>query len=65
MRVTSMRETRGAYRVWEGKSEEKRPIGRCRLKWEDNIKKELQEVGGGGAWTALLCLRIGTGRGLL
>ena len=64
MRVTSMGETRGAYRVLVGKPEEKRQIGRPRLKWEDNIKMELEEVGW-GAWTALLCLRIGTGRGLL
>jgi hypothetical protein len=59
-----MGETRGAHRVLVGKPEEKRLIGRPRLKWEGNINMELQEVGC-GAWTALLCLRIGTGRGLL
>jgi hypothetical protein len=54
---------RGAYRVLVGNPEEKRPIGRPRPKWEDNIKMELEEVGW-GARTALLCVRIGTGRGL-
>ena len=29
---------RGAYRVWVGKPEGKRPFGRHRLRWEDNIK---------------------------
>jgi hypothetical protein len=59
-----MGETRGAHRVLVGKPEEKRPIGRPRLKWEGNVKMKLQEVGW-GTWTALLCLRIGTGRVLL
>jgi len=39
---------RGAYRVLEGKPEEKRPLGRPRRRWEDNIKMDLQEVGYGG-----------------
>jgi hypothetical protein len=64
VRVTSVGETRGAYKVLVGKPEEMRPIGRPRLKWEGNMKMELQEVGWGEC-TALLCLRIGTGRGLL
>jgi len=38
---------RGIYRVSVGKHEEKRPLGRARRKWEDNIKIELQEVGCG------------------
>ena len=29
------------------KPEQKRPLGRCRLRWEDNIKMDLQEVGWG------------------
>jgi hypothetical protein len=36
---------RGAYRVLVGKPEEKRPLGRPRRRWEDNIKMDLQEVG--------------------
>jgi len=40
-----MEERRGVYRVLVGKSEEKRPIGRPRRRWEDNIKKDIQEVG--------------------
>jgi hypothetical protein len=36
------------YRVLVGKSEGKRPLGRPRRRWEDNIKIDLQEVGCGG-----------------
>jgi hypothetical protein len=43
-----MREGRGVYKVLVGKSEGKRPLGRPRCRWEDNIKAELQEVGCGG-----------------
>ena len=35
------------HRVLVGKPEEKRPLGRPRRRWEDNIKMDLQEVGGG------------------
>jgi hypothetical protein len=35
------RERRGVYRVLEGKPEGKRPLGRPRLRWEDNIKMDL------------------------
>ena len=35
------------HRVLVGKPEGKRPLGRPRRKWEDNIKMDLQEVGGG------------------
>jgi hypothetical protein len=35
------------YRVPVGKPEGKRPLGRPRRRWEDNIKMDLQEVGGG------------------
>ena len=38
-------ERRGAYRVLLGKSEGKRPFGRTRHRWEDNIRMHLQEVG--------------------
>jgi hypothetical protein len=43
-----MRENMNAYRVWEGKPEGKRPPGRPRYKWEDNIRIYLGEVGWGG-----------------
>jgi hypothetical protein len=39
-----MEEGRGEYRVWVGKLEGKRPLGRPRRRWEDNIKAYLQEV---------------------
>jgi len=44
----SMGEGRGVYRVLVGKPEGKRPRGRPRRRWEDNIKIGLQEVGCGG-----------------
>jgi len=37
---------RGLHRVLVGKPEGKRPLGRPRRRWEDNIKMDLQEVGG-------------------
>ena len=40
-------------RVLVGKPEGKRPLGRPRRRWEDNIKMDLQEVGGGGDWMEL------------
>jgi len=49
-----MGEKRGVYRVLVGKPEGKRPLGRPRRRWEDNIKMVLQEVGGGcGDWMEL------------
>ena len=46
--VARMGERRGVYRVSVEKSERKRPLGRPRRRWEDNIKLALQEVGCGG-----------------
>ena len=43
--VACMREERGAYRVLGGKPEGKRPLGRPRRRWVDNIRMDLQEVG--------------------
>jgi hypothetical protein len=40
-----MGEGRGVYRVLVGKPEGKRPLGRPRHRWEDNIRMDLQEVG--------------------
>ena len=45
--VARMGEERGAYRVLVGKPEEKRPLGRPRRRWVDNIRMDLQEVGCG------------------
>ena len=42
-----MGEEKGVYRVLVGKPEGKRPLGRPRRRWEDNIKMDLQEVEGG------------------
>ena len=42
-----MGEGRGVYRVLVGKPERKRPLGRPRRRWEDNIRMDLQEVGSG------------------
>ena len=46
--VARMGETRGLHRVLVGKPEGKRPLERPRLRWEDNIKMDLDEVGCGG-----------------
>ena len=52
--VARMGEERGVHRVLVGKPEGKRPLGRPRRRWEDNIKMDLQEVGGGcGDWMEL------------
>jgi hypothetical protein len=45
--VVIMGDRRGAYRVLVGKPEGKRPLGRPRGRWEDNIRMDLQEVGCG------------------
>ena len=52
--VERMGERRGVYKVLVGKPEGKRPLGRPRSRWEDNIKMDLQEVGCGGVdWIEL------------
>ena len=45
--VARMGERRGVYRFLVGKPEDKRPLGRPRFRWEDNINMDLQEVGCG------------------
>ena len=40
-----MEQSRNAYRVLVGKPESKRPLGRPRRRWEDNIKMDLREAG--------------------
>ena len=52
--VARMVEERGVYRVLVGKPEGKRPLGRPRRRWVDNIRMDLQEVGCGyGDWIGL------------
>ena len=52
--MARMGEGRGVHRVLVGKPEGNRPLGRPRCRWEDNIKMDLQEVGGGGGdWMEL------------
>ena len=52
--MTRMGEGRGVHRFLVGKPEGKRPLERPRRRWEDNIKMDLQEVGGGcGDWMEL------------
>jgi hypothetical protein len=64
-----MGEDRAAHRGRVGKPEEKRPLGRPKRRWKDNIKMNLQEVGGDrGHWMELAQDRnrwwalVGTGR---
>jgi hypothetical protein len=45
--VARMGEMRNAYRILVGKPEGKRPLGRPRRRWEDNIKMDLREIGWG------------------
>jgi hypothetical protein len=58
-----MEEKRGAYRIFVGRLEVRRLLGRPRRRWKDNIKIDLHEVG--WEWTGLSWLRIGAGGGLL
>ena len=53
--VARMGEGRGVHRVLIGKPEGKRPLGRPRRRWEDNMKMDLQELGGScGDWMELV-----------
>ena len=53
--MARMGEDRGVLRVLVGKPEGKRPLARPRHRWEDNIKMDLQEVGGcRGDWMELV-----------
>jgi hypothetical protein len=56
--VTRMGEGRGVYRVLVGRPDCKRPLGKPRCRWEDNIKLDLREIGIDGAnW-----IRLGQGK---
>jgi hypothetical protein len=54
-------EKRNAYRILVGKPERKRPLGKPKRGWVDNIKMNLK----GMVWIGLMQLRIGTSGGLL
>jgi hypothetical protein len=59
-----MGEKMNAYRILVGNPEEKRPLGRPRRRWMDNIKMDLREIG----WDDMdwiIWLRIGASGGLL
>ena len=57
--VARMAERRGVYGVSVGKPEGKRPLGRPRRRWEDNIKMDLQEVG----CEVMNCIELAQDRG--
>jgi hypothetical protein len=57
--VARIGEGRGVYRVLVGRPEWKRPLGRPRRRWEDNIKMDLREIGIDGAnWIQLAQYRV-------
>jgi hypothetical protein len=56
--VAQMGGKRTAYRILVGKPEEKRPLGRPRCRWVDNIKLDLREIGWDGMdWIVLVQVR--------
>ena len=57
--VARMGEGRGVHRVLVWIPEGNRPLGRPRRRWEDNMKMDLREVGGGGDWMELVQDRDG------
>jgi hypothetical protein len=62
--VALMGEVRCEYNILVGRPEGRRPLGRPRCRWEDNIKMVLREIGF-GMWIGFIGLRIGTGGGVL
>jgi hypothetical protein len=62
--AAQMGERTHAYRLLVGKPEGKRPLGRPRLRWVDNIRMNLVRWDG-AMWTGLIWLGIGTGGELL
>jgi hypothetical protein len=54
-----MRNSRISYRILEGNPPGKRPLGRSRKRWEDNVKMDLREVGcEDGKWIELALDRV-------
>jgi hypothetical protein len=62
--VAGIGEERKVYKVFVGKPEGKRPLGRPRRRWEGEIRMDLRE-NGLGVWIGFDWLRTGTGGGLL
>jgi hypothetical protein len=62
--VAHKREMRNVYKILVGKLEGKRPLGRRRRRWDDNIKINLAEYCL-EVWTGFIWLWIGTSVGLL
>jgi hypothetical protein len=62
--VARIGEKRNAYRLLVGKPEGKRPLGRPRCRWVDNIRMDMERWDG-VMWTGLVWLRIGKGGELL
>jgi hypothetical protein len=62
--VARMGEDKKAYRVLVGKPERTRPLERPRHRWEDGIKMDLREIGGGWVWSGFTWLKIGIIDGL-
>jgi hypothetical protein len=60
-----MGEMRNAYSILVGKPKGKRPFGRPRCRWEDNIRMDLKRNRVGNVWTGFIWIRIGTSGGLL
>jgi hypothetical protein len=55
--IAGMGERRNVYMLLVGKPEGRRPLGRPRHRWVDNIRRDLVQVG----WGDVIWLRIGTG----
>jgi hypothetical protein len=62
--VARMGEGRNVYRVLVGKPEGKRPLGKQRCRWDDGLKVDLREIGG-GVWSGFTWFRIGIVGGML
>jgi hypothetical protein len=62
--VARMVERTGVYKFSKANPEGNRQLRRPRNRWEDSIIMSLQELGG-GAWTGLIWLRIGSDDGIL
>jgi hypothetical protein len=58
-------ENRNAYRILVEKPKGKKPMGRPRFRWVDNIKMDLKDRWDGMVWIGLISLRMGTSGGPL
>jgi len=63
--VACMGEMRNAYKILDGKPDEKRPLVRPRHRLEDNVRIDHPEIEWGGVWTGFTWLRIGASGGIL